>query len=301
MNSPNANVPNIAENPEGFANHLANGLNNAIARMQNEWRADLSALREQMAPGNKRGPKPPNPDYYDGRVDAVVLHQWMNQMEDYIGYFQYSPASTEPVQLASFYLSMHARTWWSQLDHNLKRNMTWEQFKAQLKARFFPIDHERQVISRLERLTQRGPVSKYIEAFESLRMQLSGISDITIQRYFINGLRNDLKVKAVEFLLDHPSSHLSELYQRVTAIGEVIWETRIIQRDPHAMDLSPIFKMSNRTERTKIKTKNVKRDKSNITCYKCQRKGHYRNECPSKGINVIAAVGTDEEVFDGDR
>jgi hypothetical protein len=278
--------------PEGFAEHLRAGINDAVVRMQQEMRAELAAIKLQSAAAaepakSPKGPKPPKPSYYDGSTDAIALNRWLNQMEDYLAFYQYPDGSFEPAKVASFYLSSHARTWWSQMNPNQKATLTWWDFVGQLKARFYPIDHERQVLSRIEKLRQRGPVAKFIEAFESLRAQVS-LSDSTVKRYFINGLRSDLKVKAVEYLLDNPECHLSHLYQRMTAIGEVLWESRMIMRDPNAMDLSAISKQTNRKPVANAK-KRVGRDKSQIVCYGCNRKGHYRNECPSKSVNALTA------------
>jgi len=48
-----------------------------------------------------------------------------------------------------------------------------------------------------------------------------------------------------------------------------------------------------------------KRDKKDVTCYNCQKKGHYRNECPDrlkegeKGKEIVAASGiTDDDFMD---
>ena len=136
-------------------------MNEAIAKAKAEMLAEFAMLK------NKGGwPKPPKPDYYDGRLDAVFLNQWLSQMEEYLSFYKYTKVGNEPVRVAAFYLSSHARTWWSQLTIEQK-NMNWSEFKMHLKARFYPIDHERQVLSRLEKLKQRGAVAKYIEAFES--------------------------------------------------------------------------------------------------------------------------------------
>jgi len=267
-------TPPMQTDPDGFAEHLRAGINDAVVRMQQEMRAELAAIKLQSAAAADptKGPKPPKPSYYDGTTDAVALNRWLNQMEDYLAF----DGSLEPAKVASFYLSNHARTWWSQLDPNQKASLTWWDFVGLLKSRFYPIDHERQVLSRLEKLKQRGPVAKFIEAFESLRAQLN-LSDSTVKRYFINGLRSDLKVKAVEYLLDKPECHLSHLYQRMTAIGEVLWESRMIMRDPNAMDLSAISKQTNRKPVVNAK-KRAGKDKSQIVCYGCNRKGHYRDE-----------------------
>jgi hypothetical protein len=285
-----SHTPPNASDTEIFAMNLKSELEVVLQNIQAELRAEIAEVRKVGT--NQSGPKPPKPDYYDGRTDAIVLNRWINQVDDYLMFYNYSDMSVEPARIASFYLSAHARTWWSAIPENQKANLTWLTFKELLRARFYPIDHERQVLSRLEKLKQRGPVSRYIESFEALRAQLV-IGQNTEIRYFINGLRADLKVKAVEFLLDKPDGQLPEIYQRMTAIGEVLWESRMTMRDSNAMDLSAVSKQSSsRRPPAKVKTAD-RRDKSHVVCFRCNQKGHYRNECKSKPVNAL----TNEEDF----
>lgn len=278
--------------------NLRNELDVVLQNVKAELQAEIAEVRRL---NSRHGPKPPKPDYYDGRTDAVVLNRWINQVDDYLAFYQYSELSEEPAKIASFYLSSHARTWWSAMPEDQKAYLTWSAFKDLLKARFYPIDHERQVLSRLEKLKQRGPVSRYIESFESLRAQLT-IGEHTEMRYFINGLRADLKVKAVEFLLDNPNGQLSALYQRMTAIGEVLWESRITMKDPNAMDLSALSRQpsSRKPVKPSPRTKAPnRRDKSHITCFNCNQRGHYRNECPEppkvSSVNAVETTKPDED------
>jgi hypothetical protein len=285
-----SHTPSNASDAEVFTMNLRNELDVVLQNVRAELQAEIAEVRKlssaRSEPG-RYGPKPPKPDYYDGRTDAVVLNRWLNQVDDYLAFYQYPALSDEPAKIASFYLSAHARTWWSSMPESQKADLTWNAFKTLLRSRFYPIDHERQVLSRIEKLKQRGPVSRYIESFESLRAQLT-IGEQTEMRYFINGLRADLKVKAVEFLLDNPSGQLAELYQRMTAIGEVLWESRMTLRDPNAMDLSAVSKQSSSRKPAPKAKAAGRRDKSHIVCYQCNQKGHYRNECKSRPVNALS-------------
>ena len=248
-------------------------------------------LAEPRMASVPRGMKPPNPEYYDGSLDAINLNRWINQLDDYLNFYGHGGSSNDAARMAAFYLKSHAATWWTQFNGMAKAMITWDQLKMELKARFYPIDHERQVLSKLEKLTQRGPVAKYIEAFEALRSQLSDIADATIKRYFVNGLRADLRVKAVEFLLDRPDTTLGDMYQRLTAIGEVIWESRtrgLGSSKPAPMDLSALHAKSHENQDAKpgdrTMRKSAPRDMSKIQCYKCQKFGHFKRNCTSSGF-----------------
>ena len=46
------------------------------------------------------------------------------------------------------------------------------------------------------------------------------------------------------------------------------------------------------------KAKKSDRDVSNITCYCCEKKGHYAKECPKKGDYMHTIIADEEEVDD---
>jgi hypothetical protein len=187
---------------------------------------------------NASGPKPPKPEFFKGRRDAIEINSWIDQVSRYANH--YGMGSPQKSDLAIFYLSGPARDWWTNLDDQSKTQalQDWTTFCNALKASFYPIDHERKIMDSIERLTQKGSVAKYVEKFEHLRTQVSGVGTELWKRYFIKGLASSVKLEAVKFNLDHPDASLAQLYQRMTTLRDALWAQRMVKDDP--MDLSNV-------------------------------------------------------------
>jgi hypothetical protein len=247
------------------------------------------------------GPKPPKPEYYKGKRDAVEINSWIDQIKRYSDFYNLNRAQT--ADLAVFYLSGPARDWWTNLDNGSKYDVLedFEKFSELLKTSFYPIDHERKVMDQIEKLTQRGSVAKYVERFEHLRTQVSGVGDEMWKRYFVKNLTYSVKMEAIKFNLDHPKATLPELYLRVTAIGDAIWSHRSSKDDP--MDLSHIdmkktngkpyagqgqkdSKPSARSSSGESRYPKTQYPRETRTCYKCGQAGHLKRNCRSTSKSV---------------
>jgi hypothetical protein len=264
------------------------------ARMQSDIHLQVEALvqaRMEAMTTDARMPKPPHPEYYKGDRDAMKINTWIDQAYRYGAHFRMTEA--QMVATAVFYLTGMARDWWTNMDAGGKARMgSWEHFTKDLRAAFYPIDHERRVLDQIEKLTQKGSVSAYVEKFEAMRTQVPGVSDRHWKRSFLNGLHPSLKVAAVTYDMDNPQATLAQLYRRLTAIGDVMWDARA-ERTNDNMDLS---QMDPRRGRVQSSGK-AGRSKAHITCYHCQEKGHYKSECPKfkKHLNFLEAASSVHE------
>ena len=101
------------------------------------------------------GPKPPKPEVYKGKRDAVEVNSWMDQIQRYGAH--YGMSSAQMANLAVFYLTGPARDWWTNLDTSSKEQAAsdWKSFCDALKASFYPIDHERKIMDSIEKLKQK--------------------------------------------------------------------------------------------------------------------------------------------------
>ena len=231
--------------------------------------------------------KPPNPEYYKGRRDAVEIDSWLDQIKRYGNHF--GMTGSEIANLAVFYLSGLGRDWWTNLDVELKEiNLSsWDLFCTAVKDAFYPVDHQRRIMDALEKLQQRGSVASYVERFEHLRTQIHGVSIDLWKRYFVKGLSSSLRIEAIKFNLDHPNASLGQLYQRLSAIGDAVWSQRNYKDD--MMDLSYVdFKKNNGKSYRGSQRKDKKiQDTKDYKCFKCGKSGHFKRDCKSTYLHNV--------------
>ena len=80
----------------------------------NEQRVLIEAQRkaiERLSTGVKApiGPKPPKPELYKGKQDAVEINFWIDQIQRYSEHYKLSTSDTANLEI--FYLAGSARDW----------------------------------------------------------------------------------------------------------------------------------------------------------------------------------------------
>jgi hypothetical protein len=161
----------------------------------------------------------------------------------------------------------------------------------------------------LQSIQQRGPVSKYKAEFQTLVVKTSW-DDQAITSHFYRGLKNVIKDEIAR--RDSRPTTFQEMYEVALKIDERIYERQMekkgvyqgrantkVQREVPAwkdnyyglqkmqIDATQGKPGSNKgpkkgqNKRPQPKTKGTT-DKSNVECYGCGKKGHYKNECNAR-------------------
>jgi hypothetical protein len=274
------------------ANQQTMGLQNAKIESLGESKNSLT---------NKSGGiKPPKPEFYRGKRDALEINAWIDQIERYAEFFAVSEGM-DRVNFAVFYLAGSARDWWTNRSGRLKDSITgWKDFIKELKITFYPLDHERSVMDKLEKLRQKGSVAGYVESFERLRTQIQGVSDELWKRYFIKGLQPHVQIEAIKYNLDNSDASLAMLYQRATTLGDALWAQKSAhsnnRTDPMDLSATTMVKTNGKSYAGyKFKSGNQKGlNQDGVKCFKCGKFGHFKRDCGQKQLQMINA-GVDQQ------
>ncbi|CAA7049615.1 unnamed protein product [Microthlaspi erraticum] len=122
---------------------------------------------------------------FDGRLP----YGWIARVERFFRLGQYS--EEDKLGLVSLCLDGAVLNWFNgEVAHALFHN--WDQFKQRLLLRFTPaIEDEPR--KRLLCLKKTGDISEYINEFEELSTQVTGLTEATLTNAFYNGLKPEMK------------------------------------------------------------------------------------------------------------
>ena len=157
-------------------------------------------------------------------------------------------------------------------------NLSWKEFRDDLKLTFTPVDEEQEIRTKLINLRHTDSFDSYSREFQYLSYQLSDMSEKDRLACFLNGLKGktytELKLKDIK--------SLNEAI-RLASILEMGRESRRENRMTvnYARTLN---KQNNRNNQNKHKN-NDNSNKSGKQCTFCKKNGHTQDMCFKKNNN----------------
>jgi len=157
-----------------------------------------------------------------------------------------------------------------------------EQQFTEINRRYTDLDWMEIKKSRFDTMRQKGSARAFARDLQTLSRKLVPIpSDEQLIRRFRDGLREDVR-NALDIQLVRPTSvSVQEYVLRAIANDDVLYR----QHRKGQLNNKPEHLNAIREKKDKGKgkgKKDFKRDLSKVTCYGCNKVGHYRSDCPSK-------------------
>ncbi|KAL4368368.1 hypothetical protein GQ457_05G022480 [Hibiscus cannabinus] len=210
---------------------------------------------------------------FHGKTDPEAYLEWEKKIEHIFECHNYS--ERKKVQIAALEFTHYAINWWNQLTVNRRRNgerpvSTWDEMKAIMRKRFIPTHYHRELLRKLQNLTQGSmSVEDYFKEMElaMIRANIEEDQETTIAR-FVSGLNPEI-ADTVEL-------------QYYVDLEEVVHLAMKVEKQLKRKGKQTVTPSRNR----------------DIQCFKCLGRGHIASQCPNRHTMVIRESGeieTDSE------
>ena len=237
------------------------------------------------------------PPTFAGKVDPDAYITWEKRMEYIFDYYNYSEA--KKIALAAAQLTDNALSWW---DRDVaKTGPTWRaqtfaEMRTKLRGRYIPSYYQRDLLKRFLKLSQgTKSVEEYFEEFESLRNKLDvDEPEASLMAQFLEGLHYRIACKVERQLYEDFNDLLHFAVQAeahikrksaTTSRSKPAWS----QSASKGTDKNKSIEVENRFKKNQAqpsktgqtdhgKTQAQNQRARDITCYKCQGKGHYARD-----------------------
>ncbi|XP_051127833.1 uncharacterized protein LOC127249182 [Andrographis paniculata] len=249
-----------------------------------------------------------------GSAEPNEFLEWKSKVEMMFACHNYS--ERKKIQLAVVEFKKYALVWWEKVQVDIARSgmppdETWAALTRVMHARFVP-PHYQMDLQKIQFLVQGSKtVEQYYKEMEMLMMRAQLMEDDGVTMYrFLKGLRRDIMIQVDMY----PYNSTLELVQLATKIeshgklgvsvsfgktspnfnkfGGNMGQTKCWPKgdDKHMTKNKPL-KVVKRDEPRKVSKDGSPNKAKHVTCFKCQRKGHYANTCPNLRTFVLCDNG----------
>ncbi|XP_056858385.1 uncharacterized protein LOC130507746, partial [Raphanus sativus] len=252
------------------------------------------------------------PPTFTGKSDPEAYMDWEKRLE-YI-FECYGYGEHKKVALAAAQLTENALAWWDRNVAERRRNRfgaatTWADMKYLLRLRYVPDYYHRDLQKRFRKLSQGNrSVEEYFEEFEKLMNSLElEESEEALMAQFIDGLQERIsrKVERAQYSGLHELMHLAVQVEKQIKRKTVTSRSRNSQpwtsnvNKPNdkgkAVEIDSRFKGkgddSNKGPRQDQNKGTNNQRARDVTCFRCQGRGHMARECPNQRVMTITTNG----------
>ncbi|KAG7564287.1 Reverse transcriptase domain [Arabidopsis suecica] len=255
------------------------------------------------------------PPTFAGKSNPEAYMDWERRMEYIFDCYGYGEA--RKVALAAAQLTENALSWWDRTVADRRRQRfdpisNWGDMKYLLRLRYIPDHYHRDLQKRFRKLSQgTRTVDEYFEEFEKLMNSLEiEESDESLMAQFIDGLQERIqrKVERAKYNGLHELLHLAvqveQQIRRKTSLSNrsrnnTPWNTsnnrtldkgKAVDNDSKFKNKSNEAPKTSKPEPGKFPSTNQSRSRD-ITCFKCQGRGHMARECPNQRVMILTSSG----------
>ena len=283
----------------------------SLKRAQKE--AEVPQVPKEGIAVTEKGMKVPEPKMFSGKQGT--LHGFLRSVDIYMSFHsdQFWSAKARNLFLLSYLKGDAADALQPQLEEYVRiqdpdamedESLEFLTNKKYVRNMLMLLFKDSTEIFRLERrlytLNQTGPATEYTAKFRGITCQLDWNLSAQMAQY-----RQGLKSHIKDELARVDPVEIEEFPDLIAMVHSL--DNRLYERKMEQKYLDPARKLrkkenvsatSSKPHKKGKKVKKSKKDLSNVECYSCGKKGHYKNKCP-KG-NYQAAV-TGDRTLDNDE
>ncbi|XP_010490066.1 PREDICTED: uncharacterized protein LOC104767782 [Camelina sativa] len=257
--------------------------------------------------------------------EGFGIYGWIAKVERFFAMGGYNEA--EKLALVSVSLQGEALSWYN-WEINRRQFESWEQFKARLMLRFGNLKI-RGPSQSLFCIKQTGTIADYIQHFEDLSSQVTGLDDQKLEGIFLNGLSQEMqelvhmqkprdlpemiaearalegsimsRVVKKELLLANKENRDPHTYEQraQSGVNNNNWKTKVITAEPTAMGEKQLVRVEPRPRRHNTSAELDEKRRKGI-CFKCDGPWSKDHKCPNRELRVLTVFnGYEVEVLDG--
>jgi hypothetical protein len=237
------------------------------------------------------------PETFNGKRDASSVENWLFTLQQYL---QISLASNPEswVSVASTYLRDAALVWWRTVCSDPVRSSavhaSFDTFCLEVRKQFLPSNAVKSARDKLALLRQTKSAQEYVNAFQSLCLQIPGISSDEQLDRFCRGLKEKTRL---EVELREPTTLADAIRIAVRHDTVVFKHAQSFRSFPSRSDFRAIPEVDSGPQpmeigavthqsgsRNKMSSDERSRLMNAGACFYCKEKGHTALVCPKKKV-----------------